>query len=176
MEDISYRDSVREAITQALLLLMENESYEDIKVSDIVRKAGVSRSSFYRNFFDKDDVLEKYINWMFSLSMRTSDPYSGANLRNTIIAHYEMYYENRHFLKILSRNNILFRFLGDMSRITEETIADSGMTVNVYQSSFFSAANLGVLAKWLERDCRETPEEIADAFIELLFRPRLEGT
>ncbi len=37
-------------------LLKENE-YEDIRITDIVKKAEVGRATFYRNFDNKIDVL-----------------------------------------------------------------------------------------------------------------------
>lgn len=168
MNDTTYHESVEEAITQALLILLKHKPYEQITVAEIVRKAGVGRSSFYRNFIDKDDVLERYVTRLFSRSREFSDPYT-VHLKDTIIAHYTAYYENREFLKTLHRNNILYRFMGNLRSITEQTIEENNMTVNLYQPAFFSAANLGVLAQWLERGCRETPQEIAEIIITLLF-------
>ena len=165
----TYHESVCEAITQALLLLMKHEPYERITVMDIIRKAGVGRSSFYRNFIDKDDVLERYVSRLFSGSRMIPEPYSNEHLRKTIISHYRLYYENREFLMTLQKNKILYRFLDQLRDITESTITDNQLNVNVYQPAFFSAANLGVLVHWLERGCRETPEEIAEIIITLLF-------
>ena len=39
--------ATREAIQQALLYLMSKMDYQKIKVTDIVKKAGISRSTFY---------------------------------------------------------------------------------------------------------------------------------
>ena len=43
-------------IQEALLLLMEENDYEKIKITDIIKKSGVSRSAFYRNYFWKKDM------------------------------------------------------------------------------------------------------------------------
>lgn len=169
MKEKSYHESVCEAITQALLLLLKDMPYDRITVSDIVRKAGVGRSSFCRNYLDKDDVLEKYVTGLFSGSVNIEDPYSNEHLRSTIISHYRAYYENREFLMTLQKNRILYRFLDQLRDITGSTIRENDLTVNIYQPAFFSAANLGVLTHWLERGCQETPEEIADIVITLLF-------
>ena len=45
---------IRESITEALLILMENLSFSDITISALTRKAGVSRVSFYRNYKSKE--------------------------------------------------------------------------------------------------------------------------
>ena len=52
---------VKECITTALLQMMENTPFEDIAITDLVKKAGVGRVSFYRNFESKKDVLEKHL-------------------------------------------------------------------------------------------------------------------
>ena len=52
---------VKQSITQALLQLMQAESFESISITDITKRAGVSRVSFYRNFDSKEDVLIKHL-------------------------------------------------------------------------------------------------------------------
>lgn len=45
-------------IIETLRELMQTMAYDDITVSDIVQNAGISRSTFYRHFLDKQHVLE----------------------------------------------------------------------------------------------------------------------
>lgn len=45
----------------ALLELLENSPFEDIKVSDICEKALINRSTFYSHFSDKYELLYSYI-------------------------------------------------------------------------------------------------------------------
>ncbi|MFA6625012.1 MAG: TetR/AcrR family transcriptional regulator, partial [Bacilli bacterium] len=44
-------------ITQALFKLMEKEDYSSINISDISKKAGVGRATFYRHFKTKEDII-----------------------------------------------------------------------------------------------------------------------
>ncbi|WP_020617299.1 TetR/AcrR family transcriptional regulator [Paenibacillus daejeonensis] len=46
-----------EWIYEALQKLIEEKCYEDISVTDIVNQANLGRSTFYRSFEHKDDVL-----------------------------------------------------------------------------------------------------------------------
>ena len=52
---------VRKCITEALFSLLEKHDFEDISITDIIKKAGVSRMGFYRNYSSKEDVIEKFI-------------------------------------------------------------------------------------------------------------------
>ena len=49
-----------------LLKLMEEKSFEEIKVTDICTKALVNRSTFYDHFNDKYELLQSYINHLSS--------------------------------------------------------------------------------------------------------------
>ncbi|MBO0455296.1 TetR/AcrR family transcriptional regulator [Enterococcus hulanensis] len=50
----------KDYLTTALLQLLEKNIYSSITVSQVVRRAGVSRMAFYRNFDSLDDVLFDY--------------------------------------------------------------------------------------------------------------------
>lgn len=56
----------KEYITEAILQLLNNKKYEDITITDIAEKAGVTRITFYRNFESKDDIIKQYIQNIFS--------------------------------------------------------------------------------------------------------------
>lgn len=51
------RESVRAALCDALLGLVDETPFKDISVDDIARAAGIKRSAFYVHFSDKQDLL-----------------------------------------------------------------------------------------------------------------------
>ena len=48
-----------DSMCTALILLMETKPYEKITITEITKKAGVSRMAYYRNYESKDDILLK---------------------------------------------------------------------------------------------------------------------
>ncbi len=48
-----------EAILQAFFTLLEDFSFDQITVSQIIDTANINRSTFYRHYQDKYDILEK---------------------------------------------------------------------------------------------------------------------
>ncbi len=50
-----------DCIYEALLQLMEKKEYKDITITDITKKAGVSRMAYYRNYADKDEILLRHL-------------------------------------------------------------------------------------------------------------------
>lgn len=56
----------KEWIILALLQLMEHQVYSDISITDIARRAGLARQTFYRNYQDKDDILFDFLSRQFA--------------------------------------------------------------------------------------------------------------
>ena len=50
-------EKTKKAVRDAFLSLAGEKQYEDIQVQDIAALAEVGRSTFYKHFLDKDDVL-----------------------------------------------------------------------------------------------------------------------
>ena len=51
--------SARHYIVIAFLDLLDKSPFDKISVSQIVKKAGISRSTFYLHFLDKYDLMDK---------------------------------------------------------------------------------------------------------------------
>lgn len=54
------RQLSRESLRTALFELMKKRSYADITISELCKKAGISRMAFYRNYESKDAVFLDY--------------------------------------------------------------------------------------------------------------------
>lgn len=52
---------VKDSIAQSIFQLMKRKRFSDITITEIVKKAGVARASFYRNFAYKEDAVSYYI-------------------------------------------------------------------------------------------------------------------
>ena len=55
---------VRESIQQALIILMNQKKFNDISITELCKKAGVSRMAFYNNYNSKDDLLKQLIYYL----------------------------------------------------------------------------------------------------------------
>ena len=47
----------KESIFTALMILMEKKDFKEISITEITKKAGVSRMAFYRNYDEKEDII-----------------------------------------------------------------------------------------------------------------------
>lgn len=50
-------DLFKTYIMEALVILLEKKKFSEITIKEITRKAGVNRSTYYRNFHSKEEII-----------------------------------------------------------------------------------------------------------------------
>ena len=48
-------------IVESLFVLLKSKTIENIQVTEICKKAGVGRSTFYKHFNNKSDIINYYL-------------------------------------------------------------------------------------------------------------------
>ena len=151
-------------IEEATILLLKEKNIKDITIKEIVKRAGVCRASFYRNYTGVDDVLNSYI---FSL-----EPLFLFNLENdlnlTLTHLFQKIYDLKDIFKIFI-NQKLYSYISSLFyNVTYESIVQLNVLNNKYQPFFFSGASNSVILAWMKNDFLETPEEMSKLFIKSL--------
>ncbi len=95
----------KDYITEALFLLMKKKDYKNITITDITKRAGVNRVTFYRNFNSKDEIINKYLENSFAEWGKEWEE-SGDN--NIAFRLFKYFSDNRDFIKILYQSNLQF--------------------------------------------------------------------
>lgn len=62
-EGLADKRGVKWRIFEAASKLLAETDFDDLQVKDICKEAGVSRATFYRNFYDKYEIIQ----WHFNL-------------------------------------------------------------------------------------------------------------
>ena len=147
---------VKECITTALLQMMEMQSLEEISIIDLIKKAGVARNSFYRNFDSKKDVLAKHLLRLIQEWGKEFESLGDeTHFSETLLKHY---YKYKDFYLLLYR-----RGLSDMIYETLRTacmLDESLSNMERYGKSMFAGLLFGWVDEWMRQGMPETPEEI----------------
>lgn len=53
------KTTTKDDIRQAFILLLPKNNLNDISVSQLTKKAGINRSTFYLHYIDKEDFLQQ---------------------------------------------------------------------------------------------------------------------
>lgn len=152
-------------IETAFLSLIYNKSYEDIKIIDICKSAQINRSTFYAHYDDINDLVVKIEN-KFASSVSAIFECGTRWEHQAFVEMFEFIKKNKYFYKaFLNIPYITFaekkhkeHILGNIKNENLLKIDDVDL---FYRSNFFGAGVKELCRLWLERDCAETPEQMA---------------
>ena len=165
----------KNALYQALLDLMKDKEFEEIKVSDICNKALVNRSTFYAHFEDKYELLSTYIGDLKdSLALELK---KNKNINSTkeyyiemiklFLNHIEEKKDSYLAIAINNRNSILTDMLYDVidhdiiSRLDSDEKFD-GKIPNTIIAKFYLGAVVNIAITWIHNINKYTKDEMIE--------------
>ena len=159
-----------EKIETTFLALILNHKYEDITISQICKHAGINRSTFYVHYDDINDLIVK-IESKFAKGMASIFDFGLRQTHNAFIEMFTFVKENKYFYKAFL--NIPYATLAEINTKSQilSNIKDKSTTIHAddvelrYRASFFGAGIKELCRLWLERDCQESPEEMAELLL-----------
>ena len=155
-----------EKIETAFLTLILNHKYEDISISEVCKQAGINRSTFYAHYDDINDLIIK-IESKFAQGTANIFNYGERQTHEAMIEMFTFVKTNKHFYKAFL--NIPYTTLAErntkievLKNIGQKFNINKANTIGIYyRASFFGAGIKEMCRLWLERDCKETPEQMA---------------
>ncbi len=151
----------RECITTALLIIIREKDYDEITITDITEKAGVSRMAYYRNYKSKDDILISRIREMaeefFASILRDN-----INLEDLLIKVGLYFKENPDYITAVSKTGLLNSALDEIRHVVYRVFPSiKSSAEEQYATHFYTGAIISVMRYWFEAGMKESPEEIA---------------
>ena len=160
----------RQCIGDALISLMAEHPFEEITTSDICKRAGVSRMTFYHYFYTKTDALNNYIQEIFnSYVQRIEKPVSIERMKtyDHILNSVRFFDRYAPFALLLCKTGQYQILQNAVNMYFEEYVAPN-YTGSLYDLYFYSGALLNAYIKWEEKGRKETPEQIAEIVYRML--------
>lgn len=184
MENTRKRKQTRQSLKNALIDLCEKKTYYDITIWDICNQAGTYRSTFYRYYDSKDEVLREieheYIAETQSLIDTIRDFSSDATQEQLQKYREELTADMKYHLEHEKICSFLLSPAGDLAfrQQMQESIGSTirkaqrkGRVLHMtdYSINFFASGFISTISFWLEKKDR-TPEQIADFLLETMLR------
>ncbi|MBR1584160.1 MAG: TetR/AcrR family transcriptional regulator [Clostridia bacterium] len=188
MENKEKRERTRAALKTALIALCDEKNYYDITIWDICNKADAYRSTFYRYFDTKDEMLreieQEYLETTRSLTPHIRNFQTDASPEQMAVYLAELTADMEYHLT----NERLCRFLlsaaGDIwfyEKMKDSITATSRKNLENgrwprwdnmdYRINFFAAGFIDTIHSWLQKKDR-TPEQMAKFLLEMLVQLR----
>lgn len=180
----------KRALRGALIALIEERGLDAITVNDLCERADLNRGTFYNHFHDKENLLTALENEVLAevalLQARMQSVTLGDMLAfrvagrpvSVLVDLFEYLRGESDFLRAVLGSGGDVRF-GPRLReavcenlvqnILHEKYRTNPTPFVCYYVAFYASAYLGIIARWVENGCPETPEEMARIAMRLLF-------
>ena len=154
----------RVCIGEAIFALMDKKEYKDIRISDIVKRAGVSRMTFYHYYETKEDALADFFHENVACNIRESISEKetiGKFHYITSIVHALKYFDRyAGFILKLVDAKLYYIVIDAMNAYMKNRILPR-YKLPLYELYFYGGALLNMFIMWELGGKEESAEEIA---------------
>jgi len=128
------KTDIKNYIAEALFELLKTKELNNIKIVELVKLTGISRTTFYNNFKNIDDVINyKIENKIIDINkIITLNKLRKKNLKNLLIEILNYINKNKNIF-IIIKNKLFFKFKEELDKKynTYEYYIKSGIIINL---------------------------------------------
>lgn len=154
-------EMMKSYIVDALLILMEEKDFQSIIIDELVKKAGVNRSTYYRHFNAKEDIIFYFLDSVMSEyleKIRLQKPDLKTYLLNMFL-HYQHYQKQ---MLVIYRAGLSMVFFKVLEKYFYSQIDTAKSPAEQYIVSFYIGGIFNHLLMWFSRDMQESPEQMTE--------------
>lgn len=153
-------------LAHALIDLMEEKTLEEISITELTKKAGVSRMSYYRSFSAKQQILEEYLRTILRRFRIEGERegYLGSNHGyKQLLYSFRFFRQHSRFALCLHHANLSSILLEGLNHYMETYIlpeqADFVSRCNAYACA---GALYNLYIQWLKNDMQQSEETMTE--------------
>lgn len=179
------REQSAEMIEGALFALMEEKEFEQITVSEIVKRADVARRTFYRLYEGKQDVLRRHLKRLSEAYCESFPSMEIYDLQKIAEDFFGFWYAHRRLLLLLYKcgmEEMLFSEIGRVSPAVVRKRIGSDRLKKLPESEFFARYSAGgflmLLHCWIAEGMQEAPKAYAEKIsgaLRIFIQPAVVG-
>lgn len=163
-------------IKEALINLLAEKDFEAITVSDLTKKAGINRGTFYLHFQDKYDMIESFKNEHLDTFFQLLDaPEISTNTRELLIQTLTFLADNFAFFAAISKSqslnfkqtlkDFIYKVLLTIDNYQEIVSHQYGGIPFGYALEVYLASIESIISYWIANDGQQSPEELTDIIL-----------
>lgn len=164
-------------MAQSLLLLLEKSAFDEISIGEITRRAGVNRSTYYRNFTSKEDVVRFYLNQIMEEYIAAYALLGKRSLEDYLETLFQHFYARKNELLLLYQNNLSHLLLDTLNEwLHQSKKAERIEAQEQYRIAYHVGGVYNHLMLWFSRGMEEKPLEMVQIALSILpagFQPFL---
>lgn len=166
------RHFVKECLFLALMDLMQKKDIGEITVTELTKKAGVSRMAFYRNYTNIMDIITCYLEET-TLGINADNKNKLMYLPDTLRSVFQFFYKNRLLIQNLIRADLTHFILNAIKKHLTTTfyllLYSYGFQSN-YEVSALVGIFYNILIDWSQKGMTESVEEITSITFSIISK------
>ena len=177
----------KKLLTQALTQLLQEKQINEITVKELTDLADMNRGTFYLYYKDMFDMLEKIEDGMFEaldaiISLHEHDDVS-QQTKPILLDLFDFIEENQEMCRVLLSPHGDMNFLHRLNEVVREKCLkawpdirkEKGEADFDYHYSFVVFGCAGIIRAWVNRNCSESAEKMAEMAYGMILRGSLSG-
>jgi AcrR family transcriptional regulator len=163
----------RNTLGGALVALMQEKSFEQITVQEVLDRAGVGRSTFYAHYRDKDDLFMSDVEDFLEAVATSLQRYQANSTRLLPVREFLTHVRDvRAFYSALTKsgklNDLLALARGIFARSIEDRLQSMGVGIapgqRTAQAYALAGTFLSLLEWWADKGMKADPSEMEEIF------------
>lgn len=155
----------RDCIRTALLQLLKDNEFENITITSIIKRAGVSRAGFYRNYSSKEEIIEEFAQITYdNLKTLITDETLQRDPYQWYLNFFSAIQEDAQTFHLLILVKVPRQFVSKLGSLLEPLLSFE-TAYERYQAIARSTALKEIVIDWFKNGMLESPHEMADFFV-----------
>jgi AcrR family transcriptional regulator len=170
----------RNLLGDALVRLMQEKPWQEITVQQVLDRAEISRSTFYKHYSDKNDLFMSDVEDFFAMMSRSSMKGEGTSRRILPVREFCAHLvQVEAFVRALhdagKMQDVWELGRGHFARAVEKRLSAMGAADPAQEREaesrayMLAGALISLLAWWMDRGMTETPEEVDRMFHDMVW-------
>lgn len=156
-------DFLKECMADAILQAMREKPFSKVTIHEITKIAGVNRSTWFRNFNDKNEaisfkLIRLWNRWADEHGIRERHRYTLDNAEDFFAFNFSI----RGILSEIYREELQACVYNAFYQVMMPQYGAD--PAECYEARFYSYGLFGFLDEWIKRGFYETPEQITELF------------
>lgn len=162
------KQMMKEYMCESLVLLLREKSYEEITISEIVNKAGVNRSTYYRNFLSKDDIVVFFYEKIMLEYLNLYQAQSSNTLDGYLCTMFKHFYTYKNVLLLFYKNGLSHLLLIVLNSFFEKQVIEKLPQQEHFKIYYHIGGIYNFFILWFSHDMVESPKELTKISLSLL--------
>lgn len=153
-------EMMKSYIADSLLILMEHNDFQDITIGEIVEKAGVNRSTYYRHFDKKEDVILYFLDHLSKTFVEWARP-QNLVLEDYLTKLYAHYLQHKKQMLTIYKNGLSALLLDILRKCLGGEGMENKPVSEQYDIAYHIGGTFNHFLLWFSRDMVDLPETMA---------------